>query len=120
MENGDIKVLVTALKQHMEKICKDTFLDGNGENPVLPEWVIVAKSQMMETLSTNTEAWWNDFIGYRGRVTTNNTTTTGIIDLCFVVKTTVNDINEIVKGFLIAAEEKERDQPVKTLLTAIK
>ena len=28
-ENGDSKVLVTALKQNTEKICKETFLDGN-------------------------------------------------------------------------------------------
>ena len=45
-ENSDSKVLVTALKQ-CTKICKETFLDGNGENPALQEWVTVAKSQMM-------------------------------------------------------------------------
>ena len=55
-ENGGSEVLATALQQHTEKICKETFLDANGENPALPEWVTVAKSQMMETFSTNTEA----------------------------------------------------------------
>ena len=36
-QNGDSEVLITALKQHMEKIYKETFLDSNCENPVLPE-----------------------------------------------------------------------------------
>ena len=49
-ENGDTEVLVSAFKQYTEKVCKENFLDGNGENPVLPEWVKVAKSKMMETL----------------------------------------------------------------------
>ena len=44
-ENDDKEVLFAVLKQHVEKICKETFLDNNGENPSLPEWVTVAKSQ---------------------------------------------------------------------------
>ena len=55
-ENNDKEVLVTVLKQHAERICKETFLDNNGENPTLSEWFTVAKSQMIETLSTNTDA----------------------------------------------------------------
>ena len=43
-ENGDAKVLFTTLKEHTEKVCKEAFLDGNGENPFIPEWVTVAKS----------------------------------------------------------------------------
>ena len=43
-ENGDAEVLVTTLKDHIEKFCKETFLDGNCKNPTLPEWVTVAKS----------------------------------------------------------------------------
>ena len=109
-------MLVSAFKQYTEKVCKENFLDGNGENPVLPEWVKVAKSQMMETLLTKTEAWWNDFISHKGRVTRSKTATTGIIDLCFVVKAIVNDINEVGKGFLIAAEDKERDQNAKKIV----
>ena len=42
--------------------------------------------------------------------------TTGIINLCFVVKAIVNDINEVVKGFLIAVEEKERDKAAKKIV----
>ena len=59
-ENDDREVLVTALNQYTKKICKKTFLDGNSENPPLLEWVTVEKSQMIETLSTNTEAWWKN------------------------------------------------------------
>ena len=54
-ENGDSEVLVTIHKEHIEKVCKETFLDGNGETPTTPEGVMVVKIQMMETLSTNTE-----------------------------------------------------------------
>ena len=43
------------------------------------------------------------------RVTRNKPTTTGTDDLSFQVKFTVNDNNEVVKRFLTAAEEKERD-----------
>ena len=39
-KDDDVKeVLVTVLKQHTERIIKETFLDNNGENPSLPEWV---------------------------------------------------------------------------------
>ena len=67
-ENDDKEVLVTVLKQHVDKICKETFLDNNGENPSLPEWVTFAKSQMVETFLTSTEAWWKDFINHTGLV----------------------------------------------------
>ena len=68
---------------------------------------------MIETLSTNIESWWKDFINHAGSVTRNKSTTTGTVDLCFVVKPVVNDINEVVKGFLIAQEGKERDEAAK-------
>ena len=80
-ENDDKEVLVTVLKQHVDKICKETFLDNNGENSSLPEWVTVAKSQMVETLLTGMEAWWKDFINHTGRVTRNKSTTTGTVSL---------------------------------------
>ena len=119
-ENDDKEVLVTALKQHVEKICKETFLDNNGENPSLPEWVTVAKSQMVETLLTSMEAWWKDFINHTGRVTRNKSTTTGTVNLCFIVKPVVNDVNKVVKDFLIAAEGKERDNAAKKVIKTIK
>ena len=118
-ENDDKEVLVTVLKQHTERICKETFLDNNGENPSLPEWVKVAKSQVAETLFTKMEAWWKDFISHTGRVNRTKSTTTGTIDLCFAVKPVVNDINEVVKGFLIAAEGKERDNAAKKVTKTI-
>ena len=93
---------------------------NNGENLSLPEWVTVAKSQMIETLSTSTEAWWKDFLNHTGRVTRNKSTTTGTVDLCFIVKPLVNDINEVVKEFLIAAEGKERDNATKRITKTIK
>ena len=34
-QKDDKEVLVTALNQYTEKICKDTFLDGNGEKALL-------------------------------------------------------------------------------------
>ena len=82
-------------------------MDNNGEKSSLPKWVTVAKSQVIETLSTNTEAGWTDFITRTGRVTRSNTTTTGTVDICFIVKPIINDINEVVRGFLIATEGKE-------------
>ena len=39
----------------------------------------------------------------------NKPASTGTDDLSFLVKLAINNINEVVKGFLIAAEEKERD-----------
>ena len=42
-ENDDKEVKITVLKQHTEKICKETFLDNNGDNPSLPEWMSKAK-----------------------------------------------------------------------------
>ena len=53
-ENEDKEVLIVVLKQHVETICKETFLVNNGDNTSLPEWVTVVKNQILETLSTNT------------------------------------------------------------------
>ena len=92
VEDGDAEVLVTTLKEHIEKDCRETVFDGNGENPALQEWVTVPKSQIMETLSTNTETWWKDYIGHTGRATRSKPATTVTVDLCFNVKPTVNDI----------------------------
>ena len=108
-ENDDKEVLIAVLKQHTDTICKETFLDNNGDHQSLPDWVTVVKSQILETLSTNTENWWKEFRGHKGKVTRNKPTSTGTDDLSFQVKLAVNDINEVVKGFLTAAEEKERD-----------
>ena len=106
-------------KQHTERIYKETFLDNNGENPSLPEWVLVAKSQITETLSTNTKAWWKDFIGHTGRATRSKPAITGTVDLCFIVKSIVNYINEVVKGFLIAADGKEWDNAAKKIVKVV-
>ena len=62
-ENDDKEVLNTVLKQHMDTICKETFLDNNGDLQSLPDWVTVVKSQILETLSTNTEYWWKELRG---------------------------------------------------------
>ena len=59
------------------------------------------------------ENWWKEFRGQLGRVTRNKPTTTGTDNLSFQVKLAVNDIDEVVKRFLIAAEEKERDLAFK-------
>ena len=86
----------------------------------LPDWVTVVKSQILETLTTNTEPWWKEFRGHKGKVTRNNkSTSTGTDDLSFQVKLAVNDINEVIKGFLNAAEEKERDIASKKVLKTI-
>ena len=64
---------------------------------------------MMEILETRIESCWKDLIGHKGR-TTWAKTTSGSVDLSFIVKPIVSDINEVIKGALIAAEYKERDQ----------
>ena len=75
----------------------------------LPEWITVAKGQMMEILETRTESCWKNLIGHKGR-TTMAKTSSGSVDLSFIVKPIVSDINEVVKGALTAAEDKERDK----------
>ena len=66
------------------------------------------------------EIWWKEFRGHKGKVTRNNkSTSTGTDDLSFQVKLAVNDINEVIKGFLNAAEEKERDIASKKVLKTI-
>ena len=74
---------------------------------------------MVETLSTNVESWWKDFINHAGRVTRTKATATGTVDLCFVVKPVINNINEVVKGFLMAAEGKERDIATKKIIKTV-
>ena len=50
----------------------------------------------------------------------NKSTTTGTVNLCFIVKPVVNDVNKVVKDFLIAAEGKERDNAAKKVIKTIK
>ena len=67
VENDDKEVLIAVLKQHIDTICKETFLVNNGDNQSLPDWVTIVKSHILETLSTNAEKWWKDFLGHLGR-----------------------------------------------------
>ena len=46
-------------------------------------------------------------MGHKGKITSNKTTTTGIIDLCYVVKPIVNKY-EVVKGILIACYSMQK------------
>ena len=39
--------------------------------------------------------------------------------MCFVVKPVINDINEVMKGFQIAAEGKERDTAAKKIIKTV-
>ena len=84
-ENDDKEVLIAVLKQHIDTICKETFLVNNGNNQSLPDWVTIIKSQILETLSTNAENWWKDFLGHLGRSTRNKPASTGTDDLSFLV-----------------------------------
>ena len=100
-------------KQQERHYLQRNLPDNNGDHQSLPDWVTVVKNQILETLSTKTENWWKEFRGQLGRVTRNKPTTTGTDNLSFQVKLAVNDIDEVVKRFLIAAEEKERDLAFK-------
>ena len=51
-DNGDAGVSAITLEEHIEKVCKETFLDGNGNNSSLPKLVTVDKIQVMEILGT--------------------------------------------------------------------
>ena len=53
-------MLVTTFKSHTEQVCRETFLDGNGDISSLLECVTVTKGQMMEILETRIESWWKD------------------------------------------------------------
>ena len=89
-ENDDKEVLIAVLKQHIDTICKETFLVNNGDNQSLPDWVTIVKSQILETLSTNAENWWKDFLGHLGRSTRNKPASTGTDDLSFLVKLAIS------------------------------
>ena len=58
-------------------------------------------------------------MNHAGSITRNKSTTTGTVDLCFVVKPVVNDINEVVKGFLNAAADKEQDNAAKKIVKVV-
>ena len=119
-ENGDAQVLVTTLREHTKKVCKEAFLDGNSENSSLPEQFMVVKIQIIEILRSTTETWQKDFVGHKGRVTSTKSTTTCAVDSYLIVKSTVNDIDEVPKGTLIEAEDKERDKAAKKIVKTIK
>ena len=106
-------------KSTLKKSARKCSLKVTMKDPALPEWATVAKSQKIETLSTSTETWWKDFVGHKGRITRNKTTTTGVVGLCFIMKPIVNDINEVIKGILIAAEDKGRDKAAKKIVKTI-
>ena len=57
-ENEDQENLDNILCDHVEAICKTTFLGDTDQT--LPEWVSGAKDQIITVLKTNTADWWKE------------------------------------------------------------
>ena len=64
-ENEDHGTLDNILCDHVEGICKTTFLSNTDQT--LPEWVSVAKDQINTVLKSSTADWWKDLTESKGR-----------------------------------------------------
>ena len=114
-ENEDQGTLDNILHDHIEAVCKTTFL-GNSDQS-LPEWVIVAKNQINEVLKTNTADWWKELTESKGRAA--KVKSNPDLGLILRVKPIVCEINEFLRGGLLAAETKARDNANKKVTNMI-
>ena len=65
-ENIDQSALENILKDHVDSTCNDTFLSSN-KDLALPEWVIVAKNQIMKILKSHPNEWGKEMTESTGR-----------------------------------------------------
>ena len=114
-ENEDQSTLDNILHDHIEAVCKTTYL-GNSDQS-LPEWVIVAKNQINEVLKTNTADWWKELTESKGRAA--KVKSNPDLGLILRVKPIVCEINEFLRGGLLAAETKARDNANKKVTNMI-
>ena len=117
-ENEDHGTLDNILCDHVEGICKTTFLSNTDQT--FPEWVSVAKDQINTVLKSNTADWWKEMTESKGRAA--KVKGNPDLGLILLVKPIVCEINEFLKGGLLAAETKARDSAAKkiTKLTLLK
>ena len=92
-ENDDQKVLDNILCDHVEAMCKATFISNNDHT--LPEWVIVAKNQIMEVLKSNTAEWWKEMTESKERAA--KVKGNPDLGLILLVKPIVCEINEFLR-----------------------
>ena len=114
-ENEDHVTLDNILSDHVEGICKATFLSNTDQT--LPEWVSVAKFQINTILKSSTADWWKDLTESKGRAA--KVKGNPDLGLILLVKPIVSEINDFLRGGLIAAETKERDNATKKLTKVI-
>ena len=114
-ENEDHATLDNILSDHVEGICKATFLSNTDQT--LPEWVSVAKFQINTILKSSTADWWKDLTESKGRAA--KVKGNPDLGLILLVKPIVSEINDFLRGGLIAAETKERDNATKKLTKVI-
>ena len=114
-ENEDQGTLDNILNDHVEAICQTTFL-GNTDQ-TLPEWVNVAKDQIIKVLKSNTADWWKEMTESKGRAA--KVKGNPDLGLILLVKPIVCEINEFLKGGLLAAETKARDKAAKKITNII-
>ena len=114
-ENEDHATLDNILSDHVEGIWTASFLSNSDQT--LPEWVSVAKDQINTVLKSSTADWWKDLTESKGRAAKVK----GNLDLGLIllVKPIVCEINDFLRGGLIAAETKERDNATKKLTKVI-
>ena len=110
-ENEDHATLDNILSDHVKEICKATFLSNTDQT--LPEWVSVAKFQINTILKSSTADWWKDLTESKGRAA--KVKGNPDLGLILLVKPIVSEINDFLRGGLIAAETKERDNATKKL-----
>ena len=108
-ENEDQGTLDSILSDHVEAICKTTFLGNTDQS--LPEWVSVAKDQINTVLKSNTADWWKELTESKGRAA--KVKGNQDLGLILLVKPMVCEINDFLRGGLLAAETKARDNATK-------
>ena len=115
-ENDDQGVLDNSLKDIVNSTCKVTFLSSNNDQ-TLHEWVIFAKNQITEILKSNSSDWWKEMTESKGRAA--KVKGNPDLGLILLVKPIVCEINEFLRGGLVAAETKERDNAAKKIMNVI-
>ena len=100
----------------------------NQQNEALPEWVVLAKTEINENLAIKVQTWWAEIITYSPSSSKKNTrskdTDTVSFEIRSLIRSMINELNSMMYRILTTCEQKERDNAiqliVKTLETTAK
>ena len=107
-------------------MCNPTY--QNQQDEATPEWVVLGKNRINESLAIKVKTWWAEIIIYSPssskKSTRNKDADTVPFEIRYILRSMINELNSMMYQILTTCEQKGRDNAiqliVKTLETIVK